>query len=96
MRELRTQVTDIKFTVILVVFCFRAFPFKMYFMTVEIILWWSDIPVLKTFVFIKLGLKFLSKRSIQLGFFEFLKQVGLIFKGESANISKIDSELDYS
>ena len=41
------------------------------------------------FVFIKLGLKFVSKRSMQLGFFEFLKQVGLIFKGESANIQKI-------
>ena len=65
-------------------------------MIVEMVLWWSEIPVSKTFVFIKVGLKSVSKRPIQRGFFEFLKQVGLIFKGESANVSKNDSELDYS
>ena len=57
-------------------------------MIVEIILWWSEIPVSKTFVFIKLGVKFVSKRLIQLGFFEFLKHVGSTFKDKSANVSK--------
>ena len=38
---------------------------------------------------VKLGLKFLSKRSMQLGFFKFLKQVESICKGEaSLNIPK--------
>ena len=35
-----------------------------------------------------LGLKFVSKRSIQLGFFELLKEVGSVFKDESANVCK--------
>ena len=34
------------------------------------------------------GLKFLSKRSTKFGFFEFFKQFGATFKGESANVSK--------
>ena len=45
-------------------------------------------PVSETFVFIKLGLKFVSKTSMQLEFFEFLKQIGLTFIGESAHVSK--------
>ena len=57
-------------------------------MIVKIILWWSEIPISKMFVFIKLDFKFISKRSMQLVCFRFLKQVGSIFKGESANVSK--------
>ena len=36
----------------------------------------------------KLGLKFVSKRLIQLGFFEFLKEVVSVFKGESARVPR--------
>ena len=61
---------------------------QWYFIILEIILWWSEILVSETFVFTKLGLKFVSKRSMQLEFFEFLKQVWLTFIGESANVSK--------
>ena len=57
-------------------------------MIVEIILWWSEIPVGKTFLFIKVDLKFVSKRSIKLEYFEFLKQFGSKFKGESVDVSK--------
>ena len=52
-------------------------------MIVEITLWWSDIPVSRIFVFIKVGLKFVSKRLIQLRLFLFLKQVGPMFKDVS-------------
>ena len=45
-------------------------------------------PVSKKFVLIKQGLKFVSRRSIQLGFFEFLKQFGSTLKGESAHVPK--------
>ena len=34
---------------------------------------------------IKLVLTFASKRAMQIGFFEFLKQVGSVFTSESAN-----------
>ena len=86
-REFRTKVIDIKFKVVSIAFCFRTFPCKMkfhgsrdHFMKIR------DSNFKK--IFIKLGLKFVSKRSIQLGFFEFLKQVGWTFKVESANVSK--------
>ena len=45
-------------------------------------------PVSKTFLFITLGLKFVGERSMQLGFFEFLKQLELTFTGENTNVSK--------
>ena len=48
-----------------------------------VVLRWSEIPVS-----LKQSLKFVSKRSVQFGFFEFSKQVGLILKEESANVSK--------
>ena len=38
--------------------------------------------------FIKLDLKFDSKRAMQIAFLEFLKQVGSMFKGESAKVPK--------
>ena len=79
---------DIKFTVVSVKFCFKIFRCKTkfhdsrdHFMTIR------DTNF-KNVVFIKLGLKFLSKREIQHGFFELLKQVGSVFNGESANVAK--------
>ena len=51
-----------------------------------VVLRWSEIPVS-----LKQSLKFVSKRSVQCGFFEFSKQVGLILKEESANVSKLDT-----
>ena len=36
----------------------------------------------------KLGLKFVSQRSMQLGIFEFLKQVTSVFNGEKTKVSK--------
>ena len=81
-REFRTKVIDIKFTVVAVVFGIRTFPCKMKFHGSRDHFIMIRDSSSKTFVFIKLGLKFVSKRSIQLGFFEFLKQIGSIFKSD--------------
>ena len=51
-----------------------------------VVLRWSEMPVS-----LKQSLKFVSKRLRQFGFFEFSKQVGLILKEESANVSKLDT-----
>ena len=85
-REFRTKVINIKFTVISVVFCFKSFPCKIKFhQRIDHFM----IPFSKTFVFIKLGLKFVSKRLIKLGFFEFLKQGESTFKDKVQLFSKL-------
>ena len=51
----------------------------------------SSFKMVRDTSFLKQSLKFVSKRLRQFGFFEFSKQVGLILKEESANVSKLDT-----
>ena len=70
-----------KFTVTSVVFYLATFPCRMKDLGLSL----EEIPLSKTFIFIKLGCQ---QNLLELGFFEFLKQTGSVFKGESANVSK--------
>ena len=86
-KEFRTKAINVKFTAISAVFCFRIFPCRAEFHDSRDHFAMVKDTSFKNVSFHKLGLKFVSKRSIQLGLFEFLK-VGSVFEAENAKVSE--------
>ena len=86
-KEFRTNVINIKFTVISAVSSFKTPPYEVKFHdSRDRFMMVRDNNLKDTFI--KLDLKFDSKRAMQIAFLEFLKQVGSMFKGESAKVPK--------
>ena len=79
---------NIKFTVISVAFCFRTFPCKMKFYDCRDHFMIVTDSSFKNICFHKTKFEVCKQKINTTWIFEFLKQIGLIFKGESAGLSQ--------